>query len=145
MVRSQKEVEELYTKERDLALNKKNPLWWEFRGKIILSYCSFEFIKGIARSDISDADIKKNLNELSREYILKEMKEYFDFAWEKATNARGISASRSIEHYKIWIWLLGDDEFLDWIIENEDDLYNPYGIRILEKIKERYAKEWEKL
>jgi len=42
------------------------------------------------------------------EDIRKEMIDYMGFAWEKANNCRGISAARSMNHYTIWIWLLGD-------------------------------------
>jgi len=44
-----------------------------------------------------------------RESVLNEMLEYMPFAWDKAKNCRGISASRSMSHYAVWVWLLGDD------------------------------------
>lgn len=34
---------------------------------------------------------------------------YIPFAIGKATDHRGLSASRSIDHLKAWAWLLGDD------------------------------------
>ena len=37
------------------------------------------------------------------------MKEYMEFAWEKANEFRGLSAMRSMHHYTAWTWLLGDD------------------------------------
>jgi len=39
--------------------------------------------------------------------------EYMPFAWEKANGCRGISAARSLMHYKAWLWLMGSDEFED--------------------------------
>lgn len=47
-----------------------------------------------------------------RKAILKEMLDYLGFAWEKATGHRGISASRSIDKFTSWLWLLGEDELL---------------------------------
>jgi hypothetical protein len=44
-----------------------------------------------------------------------------DFAWEKANNCRGLSAMRTMTHYKAWLWLLGQDGFDD--LEN----YSHYG------------------
>ena len=44
-----------------------------------------------------------------RESILKEMYDYMPFAWDKANDYRGLSASRSMEHYQAWVWLAGDD------------------------------------
>ena len=37
--------------------------------------------------------------------------DYMEFAWGKANNCRGISAGRSMAHYKTWLWLLGEDQF----------------------------------
>lgn len=38
---------------------------------------------------------------------MKSVKEYLSFAWEKANNCRGLSAGRSIDHLKSWLWLAG--------------------------------------
>lgn len=51
------------------------------------------------------------------------MKEYMEFAWEKAFNGRGISAGRSISHYIAWLWIAGDNE-----LYNEIENYENYGI-----------------
>lgn len=37
-------------------------------------------------------------------------KEYLPFAWEKANNCRGLSAGRSIDHFRSWLWLAGKDK-----------------------------------
>lgn len=71
-------------------------------------------------------------NEYTEEYILRQMGEYLQFAFEKATDERGLSAMRSMCHYKNWFWLLGDqaptwagDQLLD---------YDDYGKANLVKI-----------
>jgi hypothetical protein len=76
----------------------------------------------------------------TRENILKEMHEYMSFAVDKATNHRGLSASRSIFHYKAWIWLLGDQDYetIDW------ERYPMYGCPILALIAETYGIEIER-
>lgn len=51
--------------------------------------------------------------------------DYMNFAWGKAEDQRGISASRSIQKLGAWLWLLGRNDLVA-TIEN-DDLYNPYG------------------
>lgn len=68
-----------------------------------------------------------------REALLAEIKGYLPFAWDKATDQRGISASRSISHMRAWFWLLGDDDLnaIDW------ERYNPYGEPILKQIAAR--------
>ena len=58
------------------------------------------------------------------------MKDYMEFAWGKANNCRGISASRSISHYVAWLWLDGQAEMADTL---QDD-YEFYGKPQLEQI-----------
>lgn len=45
------------------------------------------------------------------EDVRKVAVDYMEFAWDKANNCRGISAGRSMAHYKAWLWLLGQDGF----------------------------------
>ena len=40
----------------------------------------------------------------------EQMIAYMPFAFEKANGKRGLSASRSLEHYTAWLWLDGDEE-----------------------------------
>ncbi len=49
----------------------------------------------------------------SDEDVRKQCIEYMDFAWEKANNCRGLSAMRTMSHYKAWLWLLGQNNFDD--------------------------------
>lgn len=80
----------------------------------------------------------------TKEAVLEQMRKYYDFAWEKANDCRGISANRSILHYVAWIWLIGDHEFLAEIQKMYED-YHFYGKPILEKIGDRYGLEWKTL
>lgn len=75
----------------------------------------------------------------THESIVGRMRDYMDFAWEKANDERGLSAERSIQHFTGWLWLLGDDEMLVFA-ENEDN-YPMYGRPILAKICEVYGFE----
>jgi hypothetical protein len=68
----------------------------------------------------------------SHEEITRTIIDYLPFAFSKAIDHRGISAARSIEHMKAWLWLLGNDELLAFA-ENEDN-YQNYGAPILMEI-----------
>jgi len=70
-----------------------------------------------------------------RDAIVGEMRGYMEFAVEKATGHRGLSASRSIEHFRSWVWLLSDEDFsaIDW----ED--YANYGAPILKAVANRFG------
>ena len=92
--------------------------WHEYLGALTRE--SAEALKGSVikpDADLGDwGQIYKTDDEVRAKCI-----EYMDFAWEKAKNGRGISASRSMSHYKAWLWLLGQDSFEDL------DNYQFYG------------------
>lgn len=46
---------------------------------------------------------------------------YLPFAVKKALDHRGLSASRTVEHYRGWLWALGLDDEVDW------GRYSQYG------------------
>jgi len=95
-----------------------------------------QFLKPEATSDgweISPRD---------REAVLDEMKEYMDFAWGKANDCRGLSAGRSLDHMRAWLWLAGEDGFLGAL---RIDDYSHYGKPQLRAICERYDWDWESL
>lgn len=49
---------------------------------------------------------------------------YLDFAVSKIVHHRGLSASRSVDHYRVWLWLLfGDEGFAEF----ECAQYENYG------------------
>ena len=68
-----------------------------------------------------------------RDSIVIEMREYMDFAWGKATGHRGISASRSIDHYRAWLWLIQGEQLLEGLG------YAQYGAPMLKAICEQYG------
>ena len=86
-----------------------------------------------------DADLSNwQPEELTRENVIKKMLEYLDFAFEKASSHRGISASRSVEHMQSYLWLLGDDELLAFATSGGN--YANYGVPILKRIAIKYDK-----
>lgn len=71
-----------------------------------------ETFRGIvfkADANLSDWEQEFKTDKDIRDCCIK----YMDFAWEKANGFRGISASRSMAHYRAWLWLLGEDDFED--------------------------------
>lgn len=67
-----------------------------------------------------------------------ELIEYLEFAWEKAHDARGISAGRSVDKIEQWLWLAGEDEVLARFMAAS---YSPYGIPRLRVVTEALAPE----
>lgn len=69
-----------------------------------------------------------------RESILEQMKEYMPFAWSKANDQRGLSAARSLMHYTVWTWMIGDEGRFGNL-----EQYQHYGKDNLRKICEAYG------
>lgn len=69
-----------------------------------------------------------------REHLIGEMRDYMAFAWEKASEFRGLSAGRSMSHFRAWVWLAGDDL-------GEFNNYRRYGKDHLVRICEHYGFE----
>ena len=69
---------------------------------------------------------------------LKEIKNYMEFAWDKANNCRSLSSQRSLMHMMAWIWLNGDDDFCFVITDQFEKNYCYYGKPILELICDYY-------
>ena len=63
--------------------------------------------------------------------------EYLPFAYDKAEGERGISAGRSMLHFKTWIWF-DDEKFYNEIISDMEN-YTDYGIEVLNTIAAHYG------
>jgi len=75
--------------------------------------------------------------------LFGEMKDYMQFAWDKANNCRGISANRSVMYYVAWLWLNGDDAASAAVQKEFDGNYCFYGKPILAAICEFYGWDWK--
>jgi hypothetical protein len=73
---------------------------------------------------------------LTEDEVVRQMRDYMPFACDKALGHRGISAGRSVAHYRAWLWLLGDDELVG---EIDGGLYQNYGVPVLKRVARKYA------
>lgn len=86
----------------------------------LLAYLEFDFAKPYLNEDTTVEQWgEANANVPAP---LEQVKEYLPFAWRKANDCRGLSASRSIDHIKTWLWLAGFD-IPDAVMDN----YEFYG------------------
>lgn len=83
--------------------------------------------------DLSEEDWAHTVKEYNRDNVLMSMKDYLPFAFEKAREERGLSASRSIQKMRTYLFMLNDIELCS---EIED--YTDYGLPQLEKISTKY-------
>lgn len=108
------------------------------RGDLV-EFLTFENAKPFLRPDVTE----ESWNEIRKDATLENIKlavaDYMPFAWEKANNCRGISAQRSIDHMKAWLWLTGDDKALD---DLEAVQYEHYGKEKLIFVAEYFGLDW---
>lgn len=101
---------------------------------------SLNALRGTVLKD--DADVSGITPDLiNDEAIRKHAIDYMAFAWGKANGFRGISASRSMSHYKAWLWMLGQDQFED-IVDGMEFYGKPQLIRICEFLGVDHA-QWD--
>ncbi len=60
------------------------------------------------RADLTEKTWESNRTPLTEAAILKELTDYVGFACEKIQDHRQLSCLRSMAHFEIWMWMLGD-------------------------------------
>lgn len=104
----------------------------------LIGYLSFEKARPFLMPEVTKEMWVPNA--FTREQVIAEMRQYMGFAIGKAEDERGLSAPRSIDHFRAWLWLLGDVEMLRFA--DDGDNYPMYGKPILRRICEKYGFEW---
>jgi len=110
---------------------------FNFETDDLISFLDFEHAKEFMKKDAT-ADEWNGIEEVPPR---QKMLEYMEFAWEKANNERGLSAMRTMRHYRAWLWLDGDEEVWPTL-----DNYTSYGKPQLVKICEYLgldASQWD--
>lgn len=115
----------------DRILDIKKEDFFRFQTTILLDFLTLESLDSLRGVVVKeDADFSDHVPKTPDEETIKsEMREYMDFAWQKANDFRGLSAGRSIQRYRAWLWLLGECDLIQ-----EIDNYQYYGKDELVKI-----------
>jgi hypothetical protein len=104
----------------------------------LIGYLPFEDAKRWLKDTAKPEDWTPTVN--TPEAIKQDMLDYMSFAWDKANNRRGLSAGRSLDHMKAWLWLLGEDEA--WVEAVKLSEYSHYGKPQLRAICKRFGWDW---
>ena len=105
----------------------------------LLAFLPYDVAKPFLNEEMTQDKWATIVRPQTKEAAVGEMLNYMPFAWEKANDCRGISACRSVEHMKAWLWLAGDD-----LYDKLDDLYEFYGKPCLAVICEKYGWDWRR-
>lgn len=81
--------------------------WLGFETGDLIVRLPFDIAKPYLKEGVTEN--QWDVDPRDKDSLINEMRDYMPFAWEKANNCRGISASRSMSHYSAWVWLAGDD------------------------------------
>lgn len=128
-MRTPEEIAKYYeTRQRDDFLG--------FEAGVLIPYLPYELAKPWLKPD-SSPEFWGEQPPLTEEGMLETMRDYMAFAWDKALNHRGISASRSVTKMASWLWLLGNDEMVAFC--HNDANYENYGAPILKAICDKYG------
>jgi hypothetical protein len=108
-----------------------------FQRSDLIDYLPFNEARPFLKEGVTADQWAQVMKSRDAESIKARMLEYMPFAWDKANNCRGLSAARSVEHMKAWLWLLNDP-----LGDRLDDLYQHYGKPCLRAICENYGWYW---
>jgi len=108
-----------------------------FQQEVLVPFLDYENAKEFLKPEVKKVAWKKSQVKLNKETVLEQMKDYMEFAWEKCSGHRGLSASRSLEKMRAWLWLLSDTEMIEF--SDDEDNYPNYGAPVLAKISKKYG------
>ncbi len=80
----------------------------------------------------------------TRKSVIAQIRGYLEFAWGKANQCRGLSAQRSMSHFKGLIWLMGSelDGLYEWI--GTEEHYSFYGKPALVRVSDLVGFDWKR-
>lgn len=117
--------DEIVEKYKDV---KAEESFFDFRPEVLIQFLTFESAKPFFKPEYV-AEVEAGTKEWTYvdtiEEAAQDFLDYMNFAWGKAEDERGISASRSIQKLSMWLWIMGREDLADII--HKDSLYNPYG------------------
>lgn len=100
----------------------------DFYGSVLLDFMELETAKPLLKEEsVTDYESGKEkwavvntIEEAAQDFL-----DYMVFAWMKAEDQRGISATRSVQKLAAWLWVMGCDDLAAQV--EDEGLYNPYG------------------
>lgn len=119
LTRSVGEIKQRFEAQRGQAFS--------FEPDVLIQFLPFADSKEFFKDEyVADVESGKQVHAVpTLEESVQEFVNYMEFAWGKAEDERGISASRSVQKLGAWLWLFGRDDLTRVI--HDDDLYSPYG------------------
>jgi hypothetical protein len=104
----------------------------DFETPDLIAYLPFDAAKAFLNEGVTASEWEQSQTD-----PLDAVRDYLPFAWGKANDNRGLSADRSVQHLRAWLWLAGFDVNADF-----DDRYEYYGKPCLVVASEIAGFDW---
>jgi len=121
-MRGQQEIVDMIEERRERPM--------DFFPEVLIGYLTFQNAAPYLKSDVQEHEWTQQTDPIA------EMKSYMEFAWDKASDHRGLSAGRSVNKMQAWLWLMDDPLWQE--IEDDKIPYKNYGAPILLRICEKH-------
>ena len=112
----------------------KNDIFQDMTISDLVEYLPYNAAEQFLKDEVTSKDWEPRI--LIKETVIKEIKDYMPFAVGKAIGERGLSSLRNISHFKNWMWLIEDEDTLEFL--NNDGNYSMYGKPMLIEICKKY-------
>jgi len=91
------------------------------RGDLLVCL-DYAHAKEFLKPEVTEAEWAEDTKDVKP--VREQMIDYVPFAWQKANDCRGLSASRSMNHFTNWLWLIGADlgDLMDYQYYGKDKL-----------------------
>lgn len=120
-----------YEKLIQLAYKKPKCIDGRDLGRVI-RYIKFNDIKDLLKDDVDESEWNKTILDFTEENVLNQLSDDLEFAFEKALNKRGLSAGIMYETIKTYMYILEDEELLDF------SDYAQYGLPLFKAVAVKY-------
>lgn len=109
---------------------------FDFARDTLIDYLDYADARQFLKAEATREEWLPVVRSLTEDSVREQIVSYLPFAFEKAEDQRGLSAIRSIQRFRAWIWLLGE-EYADLLafLEDEDN-FQGYGETLLHRIAE---------
>jgi hypothetical protein len=105
---------------------------FQFERQTQIVYLPWKYASEFLKPTVTEIAWNDVYTPITEAAVLDVMYDYLKFAWDKALNHRGLSASRSIQKIRAWLWLLGDEALEAYA--RDDANYAQYGVPILWRV-----------
>lgn len=109
---------------------------FDFDTNDLLQFVPWSEAQDYLKCTVTNEEWEIYFRPLNKGNVIGCMEDYMKIAWEICLNTSGLSSCRTLAHYKAWLWIIEDQETIDFL-DNADN-YPCFGAPILKYICGKY-------